>query len=136
MSGTARLSSNPEDHAKADWHWLGEEWEKMGWLSKLNTFNEETVISLMGRDIALYLKFLKYQAAQFSLIFGVSFATLIPMYVSGTDANALITGQYVNQTAGVNATASEFNATEFGLTEKDTGYNLLMLTMLNIQSDK
>ena len=104
----------------------------MGWLSKLNTFNEETVISLMGRDIAMYLKYLKYQAAQFAIIFGVSFATLIPMYVSGTDANALITGQYVNQTTSANETASKFNSTEFGLTEKDTGYNLLMLTMLNI----
>jgi hypothetical protein len=58
------------------------------------------------------------------------------LYVSGTDANALITGQYVNQTSSANETASKFNSTEFGLTEKDTGYNLLMLTMLNIQSDK
>ena len=44
------------------------------------------MIRLMGRDLAMYLKFLKFQAVQFFIIFVLSFSTMIPLYWSGSDA--------------------------------------------------
>lgn len=58
----------------------------MHWINILHSIDEETMIRLMGRDLALYLKFLKYQAAMFSVILLISFATLVPLYWSGNDA--------------------------------------------------
>ena len=59
----------------------------MHWINQLHAFDEETMIRLMGRDLCLYLKFLKYQAVQFFIIFLASFATIIPLYWSGSAAH-------------------------------------------------
>jgi len=75
----------------------------------LHSFDEETMIRLMGRDLALYLKFLKFQAAMFFAIFLFSFSIIIPLYWAGKDALDSV-----------------------NLEEKDKGYNLIMLTILNI----
>jgi hypothetical protein len=43
----------------------------------------------------------------------------------------------MSNNATINASIeSNKTSNEFGLTERDTGYNLLMITMLNIQTDQ
>ena len=95
----------------------------------------------MGRDIGIYLQFLKYQAVMFSVIFGTSFCVLIPLYWSGNDASSYLKGLVTNSTQASNSSESGSSQSvvyedNFGLTERDVGYNMLMLTILNIQSDK
>ena len=115
----------------------------MHWMNQVQSFDEETMIRFMGRDLSLYLKFLKYQAVQFFIIALFSFATVIPLYWSGSDATryfeTLINNSTVatNQTVSTNSTLnttvkSNVTKNDYGLTERDTGYNLLMITMLNI----
>lgn len=114
----------------------------MHWINQLHAFDEETMIRLMGRDLSLYLKFLKYQAVQFFIIFLFSFATIIPLYWTGSDATVYFetisqnsTAVSTNETVNATIVASK-SANTYGLTERDTGYNLLMITMLNIQTDE
>ena len=80
--------SSAEDSQEEQW--LGKEFKTMHWMNQLHSFDEETMIRLMGRDLCLYLKFLKYQAVQFFVLFLLSFATLIPLYWSGSDATVYL----------------------------------------------
>jgi len=41
----------------------------------------------MGRDLGLYLKFLKFNAGMFFVIFLFNFTFLTPLYYTGKDAN-------------------------------------------------
>ena len=66
--------------------WLGMDIKEADWLGLLQIIDETTMTRLMGRDMALYLKFLKYQAIMFSAIFMISFSFVIPVYVTGIDA--------------------------------------------------
>lgn len=66
--------------------WLGRKHKKIHWLHKLHAFDEDTMVRLMGRDLTQYLKFLKYQAVMFFVIFLLSFGLMIPLYWSGSDA--------------------------------------------------
>jgi hypothetical protein len=97
------------------------------------------MIRLMGRDLAMYLKFLKFQAVQFFIIFVLSFSTMIPLYWSGSDAQRyLAKSQTINYSTIRNSsllTDAPINST-FGLSAKDSSYNLIMITILNIQSDE
>ena len=93
----------------------------------------------MGRDLAMYLKFLKFQAVQFFIIFVLSFSTMIPLYWSGSDAERYLTKTLtLNNTSNKNSSLfsdAPINST-FGLSAKDSSYNLIMITILNIQSDE
>ena len=126
-----------EDADSVGWSYLGKNFQNMSWVNQLYACDEDTVIALMGRDVAIYLKYLKYTATMFLVIFCLSFAVLIPLYWSGEDGN-IYYEQFVNSTTNATLKADDqfFNATkEFGLTERDAGYNLIMITILNIQRD-
>ena len=66
--------------------WLGMDIKEADWLGLLQIIDETTMTRLMGRDMALYLKFLKYQALMFSAIFMFSFSFMIPLYYTGINA--------------------------------------------------
>ena len=104
------------------------------------------MIRLMGRDLTLYLKFLKYEAGFFFMLGLISFALLIPLYYSGSDATKYVQLLQTNQNTTTilagndteivianNTNENRLNVTElYGLTERDEGYNLIMITILNI----
>lgn len=80
---------------------------KLNFLGLLQIIDEKTMIRLMGKDLTMYLKFLKFQAVQFFIIFILSFSTMIPLYWTGSDAK-----RYFTVTSSGNSTATNSSSNE------------------------
>lgn len=102
-ASAASLTSRELEHIQ----WLGQDISQLNFLGILQIIQEKEMIRLMGRDLCIYLKFLRMQAIFFFSIFLVQSTILVPIYYFGTDAQQYL--QHNQQTN--NTTTTYFNAT-------------------------
>ena len=101
----------------------------------VSVIDEVTMIRLMGRDLAMYLKYIKYQAYMFAIILLMNWTILLPLYYLGEDAERSFNIGKQDQTKfDSNASVSQ---DEEGVTEANVSqeYNLIKMTILNVTSD-
>ena len=110
----------------AHFKWLGIDVKEMSVLGILNIIDEATMIRFMGRDLTLYLKYIKYQAIMFGVIVIMNWTILLPLYYNGQDAERKFLAQ------------DNSKEDAEGETEKSKGaeYNLIKFTILNVTSDR
>lgn len=73
-----------DDNAKA---WLGINAKETNPFGLLQLVDEVTMIRFMGRDLTIFLKFLRYQGVMFLVILLLQWTVLIPLYYFGDDAD-------------------------------------------------